>query len=186
VGADLTDLDAAEQLMRTAHAHLGALDILVNNAALSYNPAPLADSDIQDFDNVMRANTRSAFLTMRYAANHMRDGGRIVNISTSLTVRPFPAMALYLASKGAVEQLTAVAAQELGSRAITVNAVSPGTTDTDMLRASTPPEALEAMAGMSPMGRLGQPADLADVVAFLASDDGRWITGQNVRVTGGA
>jgi 3-oxoacyl-[acyl-carrier protein] reductase len=185
VCADLTDPDAPEALMQTAHTHLGGLDILVNNAALSYTPAPLADSDTKDFDNVMAANTRSVFLTMRYAARHLRDGGRIVNISTSLTVRPFPAMALYLASKGAVEQLTAVAAQELGSRAITVNAVSPGTTDTDMLRASNPPEALEAMAAMSPLGRLGQPADLADVVAFLVSHDGRWITGQNLRVTSG-
>ncbi|OBJ99280.1 3-ketoacyl-ACP reductase [Mycolicibacterium fortuitum] len=186
VRADLVHPDAAEQLMQAAHSHLGNLDILVNNAALAYAPAPLANSDTSDFDKVMAVNTRSVFLTMRYAAKHLRDGGRIVNISTSLTARALPAMALYLASKGAIEQLTAVAAQELGSRAITVNAVSPGPTATDMMRDNTPPEALEAMAAMSPFGRLGQPADLADVVAFLASDDGRWITGQNLRVTGGA
>lgn len=186
VRADLLNPDAAEQLMQSAHAYLEDLDILVNNAALAYAPTSLADSATTDFDNVLNVNLRSVFLTMRYAARHLRDGGRIVNISTSLTARPFPTMALYLASKGAVEQLTAVAAQELGARAITVNAVSPGTTATDMLRDSTPPEALEAMAAMSPFGRLGQPADLADVVAFLVGDDGRWITGQNVRATGGA
>jgi 3-oxoacyl-[acyl-carrier protein] reductase len=185
VRADLTDPDAPEQLMQTAQAHLGGVDILVNNAALSYIPDFLAETDTKVFDDVMAANTRAVFVTMRYAARHMRDGGRIVNISTSLTARPVPRMSAYLASKGAVEQLTAVAAQELGPRAITVNAVSPGTTDTDMLRATNPPEALEAMAGMSPFGRLGQPADVADVVAFLVSHDGRWVTGQNLRANGG-
>jgi 3-oxoacyl-[acyl-carrier protein] reductase len=183
VRADLTDPEAPEQLMQTAHAHLGGLDILVNNAALSYTPALLAETDTKDFDNVMAANTRSVFLTMRYAARHMRNGGRLVNISTSMTARPSPRMAAYLASKGAVEQLTAVAAQELGPRAITVNAVSPGTTDTELLRATSPPEALDAFATMSPFGRLGQPAELADVVAFLVSHEGRWITGQNLRAT---
>jgi 3-oxoacyl-[acyl-carrier protein] reductase len=185
VRLDLTDPEAPEQLMETAEAHLGGLDILVNNAALSYTPGLLAETDTKVFDSVMAANTRSVFLTMRYAARQMRDGGRIVNISTSLTARPFPRVGPYLASKGAVEQLTAVAAQELGPRAITVNAVSPGTTDTDLLRATNPPEALEALAAMSPFGRLGQPADVADVVAFLVSHDGRWLTGQNLRATGG-
>lgn len=185
VRADLTDPQAPEQLMQAADALLGGLDILVNNAALSYTPALLADTATKDFDDVMAANTRSVFLTMRHAATRMRHGGRIVNISTSLTARAFTHVGAYLASKGAVEQLTAVAAQELGSRAITANIVSPGTTDTDLLRASNTLESLEALAAMSPFGRLGQPADVADVVAFLVSHDGRWITGQNLRATGG-
>src|SRR5262249_37527102 len=150
VRADLTDPEAPDQLMQTAQAHLGGLDILVNNAALSYTPVLLAETGTNDFDTVMAANTRSVFLTMRYAARHMRNGGRLVNISTAMTARPFPRMAAYLASKGAIEQLTAVAAQELGPRAITVNAVCPGTTDTELLRATSPPEALEAFAAMSP------------------------------------
>ncbi|WP_253842842.1 SDR family oxidoreductase [Mycobacterium colombiense] len=183
--ADLTDPEAPEQLMQAAEAHLGGLDILVNNAAVSYAPALLAETDTTDFDKVMAANARSVFLTMRYAARQMRDGGRIVNISTSLTARAFTHVGPYLASKGAVEQLTAVAAQELGPRAITANVVSPGTTDTDLLRATNTPESLEALAGMSPFGRLGQPADVADVVAFLVSHDGRWLTGQNLRANGG-
>jgi 3-oxoacyl-[acyl-carrier protein] reductase len=88
-------------------------------------------------------------------------------------------------SKGAVEQFTAVAARELGGRAITVNVVSPGATDTDLLRATNSPAGLEMVVRMTPLGRLGQPADIADVVAFLAGPDGRWITGQNLRAAGG-
>jgi 3-oxoacyl-[acyl-carrier protein] reductase len=115
----------------------------------------------------------------------MRDGGRIVNISTLNTVMPAPGIALYAASKGAVEQFTAVAARELGSRGITVNTVSPGATDTDLLRSTNPEEALRTVVGMTPLGRLGQPADIADVVAFLAGPDARWLTGQNIHATGG-
>ncbi|MGW6062695.1 SDR family oxidoreductase [Streptomyces sp. NPDC055189] len=182
---DLRESDGPERLMEAAEAHLGGLDILVNNAAVSFTPTPLAQTETEVFDGVMAGNTRAVFLTMRYAARHMRDGGRIVNISTMNTVRPVPGIGPYAASKGAIEQLTAVAARELGSRGITVNTVSPGATDTEMLRGTNPPQALQAVTGMTPLGRLGQPSDVADVVAFLTGPDGRWMTGQNLRVTGG-
>lgn len=182
---DLREPDAAERLMEDAEAHLGSVDILVNNAATSFTPAPLAETEAEVFDGVLAANTRSVFLTMRYAARRMRDGGRIVNISTLNTVRPVPGIGPYAASKGAIEQLTAVAARELGPRGITVNTVSPGATDTDLLRGTNPPEALQAVVGMTPLGRLGQPPDVADVVAFLVGPGGGWITGQNLRATGG-
>ncbi|MEU4009174.1 SDR family NAD(P)-dependent oxidoreductase [Streptomyces pseudogriseolus] len=182
---DLGEEGAPERLMEAAEEHLGGLSILVNNAATSFTPTPLASTDVEVFDAVMAVNTRPVFLTMRYAARRMRDGGRIVNISTLNTVRPAPGIAPYAASKGAVEQLTAVAARELGPRGITVNTVSPGATDTELLRTTNPSQALDAVAGMTPLGRLGQPADVADVVAFLAGPDGRWITGQNLRATGG-
>ncbi|MFE9705427.1 SDR family NAD(P)-dependent oxidoreductase [Streptomyces sp. NPDC005930] len=182
---DLREPDAAERLMESAQAHLGSLDVLVNNAATSFTPAPLAETEAEVFDGVMAANTRSVFLTMRYAARRMRDGGRIVNISTMNTVRPVPGIGPYAASKGAIEQLTAVAARELGPRGITVNTVSPGATDTDLLRGTNPPEALQAVVGRTPLGRLGQPSDVADVVAFLVGPGGAWITGQNLRATGG-
>ncbi|MFG3282161.1 SDR family NAD(P)-dependent oxidoreductase [Streptomyces sp. NPDC048111] len=185
VRCDLREPDAPERLMEAALTHLGGLDILVNNAATVVRPAPLAETELEVFDSVMAVNTRSVFLTMRYAARQMRDGGRIVNISTVNTVRPVPGIGPYAASKGAIEQLTAVAARELGPRGITVNTVSPGATDTDMLRGANPPEALEAVAGATPLGHLGEPSDVAAVVAFLASPDGRWITGQNLRATGG-
>ncbi|WP_326823381.1 SDR family oxidoreductase [Streptosporangium sp. NBC_01756] len=130
-------------------------------------------------------NAKSAFLTVRHAARHMRDHGRIVNISTLNTFRTAPGIAPYVISKGAIEQLTAVAAPELGARGITVNTVSPGATDTDLLRGTNSEEALRSAAGVTPLGRLGQPADVADVVAFLTGPDGRWLTGQNIRATGG-
>ncbi|MEU4117588.1 glucose 1-dehydrogenase [Kitasatospora sp. NPDC028055] len=185
VPADLGEPGAAERLMAAAEERLGGLDILVNNAARSFTPTPLADLDDTAFDAVLAVNTRAVFATVRYAARRMRDGGRIVNISSVNTARPVPGIAAYAASKGAVEQLTAVAAAELGPRGITVNTVSPGATDTDLLRATNPPEALDRVAGMTPLRRLGQPEDIADVVAFLAGPDARWITGQNLRATGG-
>ncbi|MFD7864113.1 glucose 1-dehydrogenase [Streptomyces sp. NPDC059783] len=185
VRTDLSEPDGAEELMRTADEHLGGLDILVNNAAMPFTPTPLAETDVEVFDRVMAGNTRAAFLTLRHAARHMRDGGRIVNISTLNTVRAAPGITPYAASKGALEQLTAVAARELGPRGITVNTVSPGATDTDLLRGTNPPEALQAVVGMTPLGRLGEPSDVAAAVAFLVGPDGRWITGQNLRATGG-
>lgn len=111
VRLDLKKPETPEQLMETAEAHLGGLDILVNNAAIAPSPVPLAQTETEVFDSVMAINTKSVFLTMRYAARQMRDGGRIVNISTMNTVRPVPGIGPYAASKGAIEQLTAVAAR---------------------------------------------------------------------------
>ncbi|MGI8331713.1 glucose 1-dehydrogenase [Actinomadura scrupuli] len=185
VQLDLAEPDAAQRLMEFAEDHLGGLDILVNNAAKDFAVTPIAETDEDLFDGVMAVNTRSTFLTIRHAARHMRDDGRIINISTLNTLRPAPGNAPYAASKGAIEQLTAVAAQELGARGITVNTVSPGATDTDLLRGTNPAENLAMIVAITPLGRLGQPSDVADVVAFLAGPDGRWITGQNIRATGG-
>lgn len=160
------------------------LDILVNNAAI--NPRrPLAELTEGDFDHVMAVNARFPVLAMREAAAVLRDGGRIVNISTLNTVLPAPGHALYGASKAVLEQFTIVAARELGGRGITVNAVSPGATDTDMLRETNPPENLVQAPLLTALGRLGTPDDVAAVVAFLAGPDGSWVTGQNIRATGG-
>jgi 3-oxoacyl-[acyl-carrier protein] reductase len=160
------------------------LDILVNNAAI--NPvAPIRDITPELFDRAMAVNARFPLLAMRRAEKLLSDGGRIISISTLNTAMPAPGIALYSASKAALEQFTKVAAREFGPRGITVNTVSPGATDTDLLRASNSPEALEQTKALTALGRLGQPADIADVVAFLAGPDARWITGQNIRATGG-
>ncbi|GAA4203259.1 SDR family NAD(P)-dependent oxidoreductase [Actinocatenispora rupis] len=185
VAADLTEPDAAEALMARATETLGGLDILVNNAALRFTPTPLADTDPETYDRVLAVNARAAFTTIRYAARHMRDDGRIVNISTLNTVRAAPGIAPYAASKGAIEQLTAVAAVELGERGITVNTVSPGATDTELLRDTNPPERLAMIPALTPLRRIGTPEDVADAVAMLLGPDARWITGQNVRASGG-
>lgn len=185
VQLDLAGPSAAEELLATAERQLGGLDILVNNAAMHTEVVPIAQTTEADFDRVMAVNAKSVFLTVRYAARRMRDGGRIVNISTLNTVFPAPGNAPYAASKGALEQLTLVASRELGVRGITVNSVSPGATDTDLLNAANEPEKLAMAIGMTSLGRLGQPEDLADVVAFLAGPDGRWLTGQNIRANGG-
>jgi 3-oxoacyl-[acyl-carrier protein] reductase len=160
------------------------LDILVNNAATG-GIAPIRDITPELFDQVMTVNAKFPLLAMRRAEPLLRDGGRIVNISTLNTVVPGPSIALYCASKAALEQFTKVAAREFGPRGITVNTVSPGATDTELLRDGNSPKELEGIPGLTALGRLGAPADIADVVAFLAGPDARWITGQNIPVNGG-
>lgn len=181
VRADQEDAGSVEALFAPV---TDGLDILVNNAAVN-PPIPIAQVTADDFDRVMAVNARFPLLAMRRATSVLRDGGRVINISTLNTALPAPGMALYAASKAALEQFTAVAARELGPRGITVNTVSPGATDTDMFRAVNPPGAEDQAVAFTALGRLGRPADIADVVAFLAGPDSHWITGQNLRATGG-
>lgn len=188
VQADLADpeAEAAKRLYDAAEEQLGGLDILVNNAGSSTVPQPISQTSDTDYDQLMAVNTRAVFVLMREAATWLRDGGRIVNISTVNTVAPNPAVAVHAASKAAVEQFAACAARELGPRGITVNSVSPGATDTDLLRNNNPGVDVEAaLAPITPLGRLGRPDDIADVVAFLAGHERRWVTGQNLRASGG-
>lgn len=176
--ADLRNLDALFEPVSDG------LDILVNNAAV--NPSALIRGITPElFDQVMTVNAKFPLLAMQRAEPLLREGGRIVSISTLNTALPTPGLALYCASKAALEQFTKVAAREFGARGITVNIVSPGSTDTDLLRATNPPEALERTAAFTALGRLGTPADIADVVAFLVGPDARWVTGQNIQATGG-
>ncbi|MDP9794553.1 3-oxoacyl-[acyl-carrier protein] reductase [Catenuloplanes nepalensis] len=183
VRADQADPGALAAMFAPVRA--SGLDILVNNAAIAPR-IPLAKLTGEDFDRVMAINTRFPLLAIREAATLMRDHGRIVNLSTLNTVVAGPGLALYCASKAALEQITAVAARELGPRGITVNTVSPGQTDTDMLRATAPwPDIESAAASFGALGRVGTPDDVAAVVAWLAGPDAAWITGQNIRATGG-
>lgn len=185
VQLDLATGGAAERLMAAAAGYLDGLDILVNNAALEFEVHPIAETSEELWDAVMAVNARSAFLTVRQAARTMRDNGRIINISTLNTTRPARGNVAYAASKGALEQLTKVAAAELGTRGITANAVCPGATDTDLLRHTNPAAVLQQLATLTPLGRLGEPADIADVVGLLASPAARWITGQIINASGG-
>lgn len=184
VAADLAEPDELERLFAAADAHLGRLDVLVNNAAV---PARVALEEItaEQFDRVFAINTRAALLAIQHAASRMPAGGRIVNVSSVSTSWPGADEMLYAASKGALEQLSRVASRALGAREITVNTVSPGTTDTAFLRENVPEEIRQTVAGMTPLGRLGSPEDIAAVVAYLAGPDAGWVTGQNIRADGG-
>jgi 3-oxoacyl-[acyl-carrier protein] reductase len=178
--ADVRQVTDVRRLFDEVEQRLGALDIVVANAGVALR-RPLVETTDAEFEMVMAVNVRGTFLCLREAARRVRDGGRIITISSNLTTAPMAGQAVYAASKAAVEQLTAVLARELGTRGVTVNAVAPGPTETDML----PDDARAIVPRLTALGCLGQPADIADVVAFLASGDARWITGQTILVTGG-
>ncbi|MBC8731336.1 SDR family oxidoreductase [Paraburkholderia sp. UCT2] len=162
------------------------LDILVNNAGVA--PAiPLSQTSESVFDEVMTVNFKAPFFLIQTVADHIRDNGRIINVSTGFTRVAAPTHPAYAASKGALETLTLALAPEFGPRGITVNTVMPGVTETDMNAAwITVPEARAGAEAMSVFSRVGQPADVADVIAFLASNEARWTTGQVIDATGGA
>ena len=184
IQADIGRLDDIRRLFAAAEEQLGGLDIAVLNAGI-VGRGTVEQLDEASYDLVMDVNAKGTFFSLQEAARRLRDGGRIVTLSSLNTVLPFPENAVYTASKAAVEQFTAIAAKELGARDITVNTVSPGGTDTDMLNGNNPPEVLELIVSMTPLNRLGTPAEVADVIAFLVGPDGRWMTGQNLHAGGG-
>ncbi|MFF9064877.1 SDR family oxidoreductase [Streptomyces sp. NPDC014891] len=161
------------------------LDILVNNAGIA-GPGLIHEVEEADYDRVFAVNAKAPFFIVQKGLDRLRDGGRIINISSGVTKVAFPGMTAYAAAKGAVEVLTLTLAQTLGSRGITVNAVSPGTIETDIHPWLADPAAKAHAAGFSVFNRVGQPGDVADVVGFLASDDARWVTGQNIDASGGS
>jgi 3-oxoacyl-[acyl-carrier protein] reductase len=174
--ADVTRLfDETEQ-------QLGSIDIVVNVAgAAVYKPhTELTD---EDFEKVFSVNAKGAMYMLQAAADRIKDGGRIVQLSTGATSMPIPTGGLYAASKAAGERFAFALAKEIGHRQVTVNVISPGVTDTDGL--ILPQPAIDHLISQTPLGRLGQPQDIADVVAFLVGDDAHWMTGQNLQVNGG-
>ncbi|MCF2530310.1 SDR family oxidoreductase [Yinghuangia soli] len=161
------------------------LDILVNNAGIS-TYGRIHEVSEADFDRVFAVNAKAPFFVIRQGLERLRDGGRIVNISSGVTRIAFPSTTAYSMTKGALNTLTLTLAQDLGPRGITVNAVAPGLVHTDAADWLNDPAAAKQGAAYSAFDRLGEPADIADIVAFLASDDARWITGQYIDGTGGA
>jgi NAD(P)-dependent dehydrogenase (short-subunit alcohol dehydrogenase family) len=168
----------------TRRAGSAAFDILVNNAGLSKRAA-IEEITEDDFDLLLHTNLKSPFFLIKALLPHLRDGGRIVNISSMGTRAAYPTMAAYAPAKAGLEALSRLLAVHVGSRQITVNSVLPGATATDMNAVSHDPVAARAVAATVALGRVGQPDDIAKVVAFLASDAGGWVTGQQIDASGG-
>jgi 3-oxoacyl-[acyl-carrier protein] reductase len=182
--ADVADPAAVRRLFDAAETAFGGVDVLVNNAGIM-QLAPLADTDDALFDRAIAVNLKGTFNTLREASRRLREGGRIVNFSTSVVGLNFPGYGVYVATKAAVESMTRVLSKELRGRAITVNAVAPGPTGTDLFLKGKTSEQVAQLAGLAPLQRLGTPEDIANVVAFLAGPDGGWVNGQVLRANGG-
>jgi 3-oxoacyl-[acyl-carrier protein] reductase len=167
-----------------AEAAFGGVDVLVNNAGIM-KLARIADSDDALFDQHIAINLKGSFNAMREASRRLRTGGRIINFSSSMVGLKLETYGVYAATKGAIEAMTGILAKEMRGRSITVNAVAPGPTATDLFLHGKSDELIDRMAKMNPLERLGTPKDIAAVVAFLAGPDGEWVNGQVLRANGG-
>ncbi|MGD1876624.1 MAG: SDR family oxidoreductase [Kiloniellaceae bacterium] len=182
--ADVADPAAVAFLFDKTEAVFGVPDVVVNSAGVM-SLAPLAQCEDAAFDRIVAVNLKGTFNTLREAARRMGAGGRIVNLSTSVVGTKLPAYGVYTATKAAVEALTGILSKELRGREITVNAVAPGPTETEMFLDGKTDEQVAMLAKAAPLERLGAPDDIAGAVAFLAGPDGAWVNGQTLRVNGG-
>lgn len=184
VKADVSDPQAVRGMFDATEAAFGGVDVLVNNAGIM-TLSNIADTDDATFDRQINVNLKGTFNTLREAAKRLRNGGRIINFSSSVVGLLQPTYGVYAGTKAAVEAMTSILAKELRGRAITVNAVAPGPTATDLFLKGKPQEVVDRLAKLAPLERLGQPTDIAAAVAFLAGPDGAWINGQTLRANGG-
>lgn len=184
VRADISKPVEFAQLFDAAEQAFGGVDVLVNNAGIM-KLSPIAETDDASFDQQVAINLKGLFNGVRLAAQRLRDGGAIVNFSSSVVGLLAPTYGVYAATKAATEAMTHILAKELGPRRIRVNAVAPGPVETALFMDGKPAEVIERTKAMNPMGRLGQPDDIARVVSFLVGADGAWINGQVVRANGG-
>lgn len=183
-GGDVADEVAMTELFDTAQREFGGVDVLVHTAGIM-PLAPIAEMDLDTFDRVQRTNVRGTFIVDQLAARRLRSGGAIINFSTSVTRLQLPGYGAYAASKGAAEALTLILARELRGRDITANTVAPGPTATPLFFEGKTQQVIDQIAAANPMGRLGTPHDIAEVVSFLAGA-GRWVNGQVLYANGGA
>ena len=182
VQADVSRRTEIQRLFQEAEGAFGPPDVVVASAGIGLF-APHAQVTEEQYDSIFDLNARGTFFVLQEAARRVADGGRIVAVSTAGTQMPLPAAGLYAASKAAVERFAFSLAKELGARQVTVNVVAPGATDTDGLVMDA--DSVAQIVAQTPLGRLGRPDDVADVIAFLAGNDARWITGQLINVNGG-
>jgi 3-oxoacyl-[acyl-carrier protein] reductase len=184
VRADVSDASSVRAMFEATEKAFGGIDVLVNNAGIM-KLAKIADCDDAAFDEQIAINLKGSFNNMREAARRLRDGGRIINFSTSVVGTKLETYGIYTATKAAVETMTAILSKELRGRQITVNAVAPGPVSTEMFLTGKSPELVERMSKIPPLERLGTTADIASVVSFLAGPEGGWINGQVLRANGG-
>lgn len=182
--ADVSNSAAVKTMFDAAINHYGRIDVLVNNAGIMITKL-LKDTTDEDFSQQFDVNVKGTFNTMREAATRLADHGSIINFSTSVNRIMLPGYSTYVATKAAVEQLTRVFSKEVGSRGINVNSISPGPTNTALFTKGKPQEQIDRLASLSAFNRIAEPEDIAKVVVFLASDDAKWITAQNIGANGG-
>ncbi|WPU92939.1 SDR family oxidoreductase [Mucilaginibacter sabulilitoris] len=183
IQADVSKSDEVKAMFDAAIAHYGRIDVLVNNAGIMITKL-LKDTTDEDFTRQFDINVRGTFNTLREAATKLAYNGSVINFSTSNNRIMLPTYSTYAATKSAVEQLTRVFAKEVGARGINVNSVSPGPTNTELFTKGKPQEVIDRLASLSAFNRIGEPGDIAKVVAFLASDDAKWINAQNIGING--
>jgi 3-oxoacyl-[acyl-carrier protein] reductase len=181
--ADVSNPEAVQQLFDQAISHYGKLDVLVNNAGIMITKL-IKDTTDEDFSRQFDINVKGTFNTLREAATKLADNGSIINFSSSTTRLMMPSYGTYVATKAAVEQLTRVFAKEVGGRGINVNAILPGPTNTELFTTGKSKEVIDRLASLNAFNRLGEPADIAKIVVFLAGDDAKWISGQAIGVNG--
>lgn len=182
--ADVVDSAAVKRMFDLAESAFGGVDVLINNAGIM-RLDPLAQADDAQVESQIDINLKGPINTMREAAKRLRNGGRIVNLSSSVAALKFETYGIYAATKGAVEVLTGILAKEMRGRGVTVNAVAPGPTGTELFLDGKPDAVIEKLSKANPLERLGTPEDIANVVAFLVSPDGGWVNGQVLRANGG-
>lgn len=182
--ADVSDAAAVKRMFDSAETAFGGVDVVVNNAGIM-KLSKIADSDDALFDAQVAINFKGTFNPLREAANRLRDGGRIVNFSTSVVGLYLENYGVYAAIKAGVETMTKIIAKELRGRSITVNAVAPGPTATGLFLDGKPDDVIAKMSKAPPLERLGTPEDIANVVSFLVGPDGSWVNGQTIRANGG-
>ena len=181
---DVSSVADVRSIFDSTITKYGKIDILINNAG-SILYKTIQDTTDEDFDRIFAINVKGTFNTLREAATHLKSGGRIVNFSSSTTRLMLPMYGAYCATKGAVEQLTRIFAKEIGARGITVNSISPGPTNTKLFTKGKTEELITRLVGMSALGRIGEPIDIARVVLFLVSEEAAWVSGQNIGANGG-
>jgi len=182
--ADLTRVDDIERLFAEASAAFGGVDILVNNAGMVLKK-PVADVTEAEFDRIFDVNTKSVFFAMRTASRLLRDGGRVINLGTTLLAATTGYYGVYAGSKAPLEDFTRALALEIGSRGITVNTVAPGPVDTSFFHGQESPESTAYLSHASVSGELGRVDQIAPTIRFLASTEAQWITAQTIFVNGG-